>query len=29
MQFYDNKLDRVAEIDTYLETYSPPKLNQE
>ena len=26
---YANKLDSLEEMDRFLETYSPPKLNQE
>ena len=26
---YTNKFDNLEEMDTFLETYSPPKLNQE
>ena len=28
-QLYDNKLDNLDEMDTFLETYNLPKLNQE
>ena len=28
-QFYVNKFDNQEEMDNFLETYSPPKLNQE
>ena len=28
-QLYANKLDNLKEINNFLETYSPPKLNQE
>ena len=28
-QLYANKLDNLEEMDKFLETYSPPKLNQE
>ena len=28
-QLYDNKSDNLEEMDSFLETYSPPKLNQE
>ena len=28
-QIYANKFDKLEEIDNFLETYSPPKLNQE
>ena len=28
-QLYANKFDNLEEIDNFLETYSPPKLNQE
>ena len=28
-QIYANKLDNLGEIDTFLETYNLPKLNQE
>ena len=28
-QFYTNKLDNPEEMNKFLETYSPPKLNQE
>ena len=27
-QLYANKLDNLEEMDKFLETYSPPKLNQ-
>ena len=26
---YANKFDKLEEMDNFLETYSPPKLNQE
>ena len=28
-KLYANKFDNLEEIDNFLETYSPPKLNQE
>ena len=28
-QLYANKFDNLEEMDNFLETYSPPKLNQE
>lgn len=28
-QLYDNKFDNLEEMDTFLDTYSTPKLNQE
>ena len=28
-QLYANKFDNLEEIDNFLETYKPPKLNQE
>ena len=28
-QLYANKLGNLKEMDKFLETYSPPKLNQE
>ena len=28
-QLYANKSDDLEEMDNFLETYSPPKLNQE
>ena len=28
-QLYANKCENLEEIDNFLETYSPPKLNQE
>ena len=28
-QLYANKFDNLEEMDTFLETYSPPKVNQE
>ena len=28
-QLYDNKFDNLEEMDNFLETYSPPKRNQE
>ena len=28
-QLYTNKFDNLEEMDNFLETYSPPKLNQE
>ena len=28
-QLYANKLDNLEEMDKFLETYSPPKLNQD
>ena len=28
-QLYANKFDDLEEMDNFLETYSPPKLNQE
>ena len=28
-QLYANKFDDLEEMDSFLETYSPPKLNQE
>ena len=28
-QLYDNKSDNLEEMDSFLETYSPSKLNQE
>ena len=28
-QFYANKFDNLEEMDSFLETYSLPKLNQE
>ena len=28
-QLYANKFDNLKEMDYFLETYSPPKLNQE
>ena len=28
-QLYVNKFDNLEEMDNFLETYSPPKLNQE
>ena len=28
-QLYANKLDNLDEIDKFLETYNPPKINQE
>ena len=28
-QLYANKFDNLVEMDNFLETYSPPKLNQE
>ena len=28
-QLYANKLDNPEEMDKFLETYTPPKLNQE
>ena len=28
-QLYANKFDNLEEMDKFLETYSPPKLNQE
>ena len=28
-QLYDNEFDNLEEMDTFLETYSLPKLNQE
>ena len=28
-QLYANKFDNLEEIEKFLETYSPPKLNQE
>ena len=28
-QIYANKFDNLEEMDNFLETYSPPKLNQE
>ena len=28
-QLYANKFDNLKEMDNFLETYSPPKLNQE
>ena len=27
-QLFANKLDNLEEMDKFLETYSPPKLNQ-
>ena len=27
-QLYANKFDNLEEMDNFLETYSPPKLNQ-
>ena len=29
MNKYANKTDNIEEMDKFLETYSPPKLNQE
>ena len=28
-QLYANKLDKLEKVDKFLETYSPPTLNQE
>ena len=28
-QFYTNKFDNLEEMDSFLETYSPQKLNQD
>ena len=28
-QLYTNKFDNLEEMDNFLETYSPPQLNQE
>ena len=28
-QLYTNKFDNLEEMNNFLETYSPPKLNQE
>ena len=28
-QLYANKFDNLEKMDNFLETYSPPKLNQE
>ena len=29
MKLYDNKFDKLEDMDNFLETFSPPKLNQE